>query len=167
MFNNVESSAENRWRKNYLGLCQKGPVFPIPAMVATISRAYSRLLETQLRSIRLRKYGPEKSFTRSRRGMIPSVVAGSNLAQFLTCSSDRKRFMVPQAPGRSWNHFQKGTATYPVTSLGSTLRMTPSRISTCMGSPQSRQGALIRTVLPGKSQQTASDSNPHWPNHFC
>ena len=85
----------------YLGLFQKGPAFPIPAMVATISRAYSRLLETQFRSIRLRKYGPEKSFTRSRRGMIPSVVAGSNLAQFRTCSSDRKRFMVLQALGAS------------------------------------------------------------------
>src|SRR4030043_1848212 len=108
MFNNVESSAENRWRKNYLGRCQKGPAFPIPAMVATISRAYSRLLETQFRSMRLRKYGPEKSFTRSRRGTIPSVVAGSNLAQFRTCSSDRKRFIVLQAPGQSRNTFQKG-----------------------------------------------------------
>jgi hypothetical protein len=29
--------------------------------------------------------------------MIPSSVAGSNRAQFLTCSSDRKRFMVLQA----------------------------------------------------------------------
>jgi hypothetical protein len=84
-------------REYYLGLCQKGPVFPISAMVATISRAYSRLRETQPRSIRFRKYGPEKSFTRSGRGMIPSTVAGSNLAQFLTCSSDRKRFMVLQA----------------------------------------------------------------------
>src|SRR4030042_1080593 len=137
MFNNVESSAENHLRKNYLGRCQKGPAFPIPAMVATISRAYSRLLETQFRSMRLRKYGPEKSFTRSRRGTIPSVVAGWNRPPYLTCSSDRKRFMVLQAPGRSWNHFQKGTATYPVTSLGSTLRTPPSRISTCMGSPQS------------------------------
>src|SRR4030042_5843565 len=108
MFNNVESSAENHWRKNYLGLCQKGPAFPIPAMVATISRAYSRLLEIQFRSIRLRKYGPEKSFTRSRRGMIPSVVAGSNPAQFLTCSSHPKRVMVIQALGRSWHHFPQG-----------------------------------------------------------
>jgi hypothetical protein len=99
--------------------------------------------------------------------MIPSVVAGSNLAQFLTCSSDRKRFIVLQALGMSWNHFQKGTATYPITSSGSAFRMIPSRISTWIGSPQSRQGALTRTVLPGKSQQTASDSNPHWPNHFC
>jgi hypothetical protein len=39
-------------------------------------------------------------------------------------------------------------------------------MTTDMGSPQSRQGASIRTVLPGKSQRTASDSNPHWANHF-
>jgi len=167
MFNNVESFPKNRLKKNYLGLFQKGPVFPISFIVATISRAYSRFLETQLRSIRLRKYGPEKSLTRSGRGIIPSVVVGSNLAQFLMCSSDRKRFIVLHALGMSWNHFQKGTATYPTRSLGSTLRMTPSRTSTCMDSPQSRQGALMRTVLLGKSQQTASDSNPHWPNHFC
>ena len=37
------------------GLCQKEPVFPISAMVATISLAYSRPLETQFRSIRLLK----------------------------------------------------------------------------------------------------------------
>jgi hypothetical protein len=62
--------------------------------------------------------------------MIPSTVAGSNLAQFLMCSSDRKRFIVLHALGASWNHFQKGTATYPITSLGSAFKMTPSRIST-------------------------------------
>jgi hypothetical protein len=28
-------------------------------------------------------------------------------------------------------------------------------------------GKSTVTVLPGKSRQTASDSNPHWPNHFC
>ena len=96
---------------SYFGLFQKGPVFQISAMVATISRAYSRFFETKYRSILLRKYGPEKSLTRSGRGMMPSAVPGSNLAQFLTCSSDRKRFMLLQAPGMSWNHFQKGTAT--------------------------------------------------------
>ena len=84
-------------KENYLGLCQKGPVFPISIMVAIISRAYSRLWETQSESIRLRKYGPEKSFTRFGREMIPSSVAGSNLAQFRACSSDRKRFIVLQA----------------------------------------------------------------------
>ncbi len=26
---------------------------------------------------------------------------------------------------------------------------------------------LIWTIFPGKSQQTASDSKPHCPNHFC
>jgi hypothetical protein len=43
----------------------------------------------------------------------------------------------------------------------------PSRISTEIGSPQSKQGQSTSTVSPGKSQQTASDSNPHWANHFC
>jgi len=74
---------------------------------------------------------------------------------------------VLQAKGASSNHFQKGTATYPASPAGSALSSDPSRISTLTGSPQSRQGASIRTVLPGKSQQTASDSNAHWPNHFC
>jgi len=37
------------------GRFQKGPVFPSPASVVIISRAYSRLRETQSRSKRLRK----------------------------------------------------------------------------------------------------------------
>ena len=36
-----------------------------------------------------------------------------------------------------------------------------------MGSPQSRQGNSTVTVFPGKSQQAASESNDHCPNHFC
>jgi hypothetical protein len=75
--------------------------------------------------------------------------------------------MVLQAKGMSSRHFQKGTATYAISPSGSLFKTTPSRISTRIGSPQSRQGASIRTVLPANSQQTASDSNPHWPNHFC
>jgi hypothetical protein len=43
----------------------------------------------------------------------------------------------------------------------------PSFTSTRMGSPQSRHTESICTVFPGKSQQTASDSNAHWANHFC
>ena len=67
----------------------------------------------------------------------------------------------------SANHFQKGTATYPISPSGSVCWITPSWISTRIGDPQSGHGKSIRTFFPGKSQQTASDSNPHWPNHFC
>ena len=54
---------------------------------------------------------------------------------------------------------------YPADSRS--FRILPSRSTTWRGSPQSRQGKSTVTVLPGKSQQTASDSNAHWPNHFC
>jgi len=50
---------------------------------------------------------------------------------------------------------------------GSTLSITPSFRVTRIGSPQSRHGASMVMDCPGKSQQTASDSKPHWPNHFC
>ncbi len=50
---------------------------------------------------------------------------------------------------------------------GSTVRTCSSRISITMDSPQSKQGASIRITFPGKSQRTASASNPHWANHFC
>lgn len=40
-------------------------------------------------------------------------------------------------------------------------------MTTRSGSPQSRQGKSTVTALPGNSQPTASDSNAHWPNHFC
>ena len=109
----------------------------------------------------------EKSRTRSGSGMMPSSVSESKFAQLRTCSSDRKRCMVLQAYAISSYHFQKGTATYPAISSGSATKTSPSLISTWIGKPQSRQGKSIRTVLPGKSQQTASDSNPHCPNHFC
>ena len=56
---------------------------------------------------------------------------------------------------------------YPTSPEGSALVTEPSFISTETGDPQSRQGASIRTFLPLKSQLTASDSNPHCPNHFC
>jgi len=54
-----------------------------------------------------------------------------------------------------------------MTPSGSVFMMAPSRTSTRIGDPQSRHGASIWTVFSGNSQQTASDSNPHWPNHFC
>ena len=50
---------------------------------------------------------------------------------------------------------------------GSRDSILPSFTLTCTGSPQSRHGESICTVLPGNSQQTASDSKAHWPNHFC
>ena len=50
---------------------------------------------------------------------------------------------------------------------GDASRISPSRIRTRIGSLQSRQGQSIWTCLPGKSQLTASDSNPHWPYHLC
>ena len=50
---------------------------------------------------------------------------------------------------------------------GSTVSTSSSRIMMVIGSPQSKQGASILTVFPGKSQRTASASNPHWANHFC
>jgi hypothetical protein len=46
---------------------------------------------------------------------------------------------------------------------GSTESNSPSRIRTRIGSPQSRQAQSMRTSCLGKSQQTASDSNPHCP----
>jgi hypothetical protein len=52
----------------------------------------------------------------------------------------------------------------PSSSEGS---ITPSCTVTLMGSPQSKQGASMVMDVAGKSQQTASDSNPHCPNHFC
>ena len=69
--------------------------------------------------------------------------------------------MVLQAWGSWFIHFENGTATYPMIPFGSVFTISPSRISTWTGEPQSRQGALIWTNFPGKSQQTASDSNPH------
>jgi len=50
---------------------------------------------------------------------------------------------------------------------GEASKISPSRIRTRIGSLQSRQGQSIWTSLPGKSQLTASDSNPHCPYHFC
>lgn len=75
--------------------------------------------------------------------------------------------MVLQANGSRCIHFEKGTAQNPMIPFGSSLNTAPSFISMRRGAPQSRHGASIRTTLPGLSQQTASDSNPHWPNHFC
>ena len=99
--------------------------------------------------------------------MIPSLVAGLNCAQLRRCSSDRKKVIVLHAWGRSSRHLEKGTETCPIIPSGSIFSTTPSRIATRIGSPQSKHGASIWTVFPGKSQQTASDSNAHWPNHFC
>lgn len=64
-------------------------------------------------------------------------------------------------------HRPMGTRTYPISPGGSSTSILPSLTSTRIGSPQSRHTELMRTVFPGKSQQTASDSNAHWPNHFC
>ena len=101
------------------------------------------------------------------KGMMPPSVAGSKPAQFLMCSSDRKRFMVLQACGNRSTQREKGTDTYATMLSGVVIVILPSSISTCSGLPQSRQGALMRTALLGKSQQTASASKPHWANHFC
>ena len=67
----------------------------------------------------------------------------------------------------SSRHFPNGTATYAMYDLVSSFKILPSWISTLNGSPKSRQGKSTVTGLPGKSQQTASDSKAHWPNHFC
>jgi len=64
-------------------------------------------------------------------------------------------------------HLFRGRETWPMIPSGSSVSITPSFTSTRTGSPQSRHTESILTVLPGKSQQTASDSNAHWPNHFC
>jgi len=60
-----------------------------------------------------------------------------------------------------------GMFEWPTVFGGSTDNNSPSRIRTRIGSPQSRQGQSIRTSCLGKSQQTASDSNPHWPYQRC
>ncbi len=64
-------------------------------------------------------------------------------------------------------HMPNGTETWPISPFGSSPSISPSFTSTRIGSPQSRHTESMRTVLPGKSQQTASDSNAHWPNHRC
>lgn len=64
-------------------------------------------------------------------------------------------------------HLPTGTETWPINPSGSSVSIVPSLTSTRTGSPQSRHSESIRTVLPGNSQQTASDSNAHWPYHFC
>ena len=64
-------------------------------------------------------------------------------------------------------HLPTGTETWPISPAGSSTSTVPSFTSTRIGSPQSRHTESIRTVFPGKSQQTASDSNAHWANHFC
>ena len=66
----------------------------------------------------------------SGKGIMPPSLAGANPAQVLTCSSDRKRFMVLQAWGSRSNHREKGVATYAVTSRGVVLVIFPSSIST-------------------------------------
>lgn len=109
----------------------------------------------------------EKTLTISESLLIPSSVPALNPLQFRICSSDRKRFMVLQAYGRLLNHSLKGTEVYPIIPSGSAFWIEPSFMSTLICDPQSRQGASTVTVLPGKSQLTASDSNPHWPNHLC
>jgi len=62
---------------------------------------------------------------------------------------------------------EKGTFTWPTMLGGEASRISPSRIRTRIGSLQSRHGQSICICLPGKSQLTASDSNPHCPYHFC
>jgi hypothetical protein len=109
----------------------------------------------------------EKSPTTSDSLLIPFSVSALKPLQLRTCSSDRKRFMVLQAYGKSLNQSLKGTDVYPIIPSGSAFWTTPSFILTLMDEPQSKQGASICTVLPEKSQPTASDSNPHWANHFC
>jgi hypothetical protein len=64
-------------------------------------------------------------------------------------------------------HFPKGTETWPINPFGSSDSILPSFTLTPMGSPQSRHTESICIVFPGNSQQTASDSKAHWPNHFC
>ena len=125
------------------------------------------LLDIKPGSRRLRMCSHEKSLCRSATEMIPFSVAGSKRTQLRTCSSDRKKFMVLQAKLISSYHLQKGTATYPTIPSGSIFNISPSRISTRIGTPQCMQTVSIRTVFPGKSQLTASDSKAHWPNHFC
>lgn len=99
-------------------------------------------------------------------GSIASSVPARNPDQFFTCSSDRKRWMRLQVNGQFVAHLLSGTSTYPWIDTGLRFCITPSRTNTTIGSPQSRQGASIWIVLPGNTQQTARDSNPHCANHF-
>jgi|GEM_PF-2386218 hypothetical protein len=66
----------------------------------------------------------------------------------------------------SFIHPLKGTETWPMMVSGSARTITPSLTSTHIDSPQSRQGVSMRTVFPGYSQLTASDSKAHCPNPF-
>ena len=80
------------------------------------------------------------------------------------CSFDRKRFIPLQ---RSAQLRLEGPLLWDTASSGSHESTSPSSISTEIDSPQSGQTVSILINLPGNSQHTASDSVPHWPNHFC
>jgi hypothetical protein len=75
--------------------------------------------------------------------------------------------MVLQALAEFSPQRENGTLTWPTMVGGEASRISPSRIRTRIGSLQSRQGQSIAISLPGYSQLTASDSNPHWPYQFC
>ncbi len=75
-----------------------------------------------------------------------------------------KRFISLQ---RSAQLRLEGPLLWDTASSGSHESTSPSRISTEIDSPKSGQTVSILINLPGNSQHTASDSVPHWPNHFC
>src|SRR5262244_3315065 len=94
---------------------------------------------------------------------MPSSLAGSKSTHLRKCSSDRKRFIWLQARAISSRQDEYAMLEWPTTPGGSTESSSPSRIRTRIGSPQSRHGQSMRTSCLGKSQHTASDSNPHCP----
>ena len=97
----------------------------------------------------------------------PPSASGRKPVQRRACSSDRKRFMRLQLYARLGRHSRKEMSTNAWIVAGSAETMRPSRTTTRSASPQSRQGASMVTSLPGKSQQTASASKPHWANQRC
>src|SRR6059036_3537586 len=79
---------------------------------------------------------------------------------------DRKRFMPVQRNAGRPRDGPKPKLRWPITPAGSTRVMLPSRISRVTGSPQSRQGASMRTVWLGNSQVTDVASKPHCANQI-
>ncbi len=105
--------------------------------------------------------------TQSASGMVPFADSALKWAQLCACSSDRKRSICPQASAQCCDRVAQGVLVWPTMPGGLAERISPSRCSITMVSLQSRQGVSMWMVLPGKSQQTASDSNPHCAYHFC
>ena len=149
---------------SHLPGCQNEPSFPNACNVRKSSERYSLLRERMSGPRRSRHIDPLKANAQSASGIMASSEMGSYNDQFLTCSSDRKRFIwlhADLAETSPPNSLESGTFIWPTVVGGSTSRIASSCMRMRIGSPQSRQRVSMRTSIPGKSQRTASTSSPH------